>query len=178
MVLKSTRLHLRSISISDVEKVHELYTIPEVNAFDTDEMPTNSMVTQVLVEEWIEGMHYRKEYVYVIECNQEHHCIGLIAIRLGTPKYKLAVVWYKVFPLFWRKGYATEALQKILAFGFDDLDLHRIEASCAIENIGSYRVLERVGMKREGQKKKVYPLAIGWSDSFEYGILKEEWDKS
>ena len=69
------------------------------------------------------------------------------------------------------KGYATEALKEILRFGFDQLNLHRIEAGCAVENVASIKVLEKAGMQREGRKRQVLPLKSGWSDNFEYAIL-------
>ena len=63
------------------------------------------------------------------------------------------------------------ALKIIINFGFDDLKLHRIEAGCAVENIGSIRVLEKVGMNLEGRKRQNLPLKNGWSDNFEYAIV-------
>jgi len=77
---------------------------------------------------------------------------------------------------FWNKGYATEAVKAILRFGFHDLKLHRIDAGCAIENLGSIKVLEKVGMKREGHRRKILPLKKGWSDNYEYAILEEEYN--
>lgn len=62
----------------------------------------------------------------------------------------------------------------MLEFGFTELNLHRIEAGCAVENTGSIRVLEKVGMIREGRKRKVLPLKNGWSDNFHYAILSSD----
>jgi len=101
--------------------------------------------------------------------------VGLISLRIGNSKYKIATVWYKLFPDFWSQGYATEALKSILNFGFNEVGLHRIEAGCAIDNIGSVKVLEKSGMIKEGHKRKVLPLKTGWSDSYEYAILEEDW---
>ncbi len=75
----------------------------------------------------------------------------------------------------WGLGYATEATRLIVAFGFRELGLHRIEATCAPENLGSVRVLEKIGMRREGQLKQ-HLLAHGaWRDSLVYGVLRGEW---
>ena len=65
----------------------------------------------------------------------------------------------------------NRSLQKVLVFGFDDLKLHRIEAGCAVDNLGSIHTLEKVGMTREGRKRQVLSLEDGWSDNFEYAIL-------
>jgi len=54
-----------------------------------------------------------------------------------------------------------------LDFGFNTLKLHRIEAGCAVNNLGSIKVLEKVGMLYEGRERKTLPLKSGWSDNFE-----------
>jgi RimJ/RimL family protein N-acetyltransferase len=56
----------------------------------------------------------------------------------------------------WGKGHGTEAVNRVLDFGFNDLNLHRIKAGCAVENIASIKVLEKVGMIREGEEDSCY----------------------
>ena len=97
-----------------------------------------------------------------------------MAIKLSPPKYQSAEVWYKLHPESWNQGYATEALRRLIEVGFNDLNLHRIEAGCAVDNIGSIRVLEKVGMTREGRMRQVLPLKTGWSDNFHYAILSSD----
>ncbi|HMB61757.1 MAG TPA: GNAT family protein, partial [Eudoraea sp.] len=77
----------------------------------------------------------------------------------------------------WGKGYATEAVRAVLKFGFRVLKLHRMEAGCAVDNIASIRVLEKVGMQMEGQRRKVLPLQQGWSDNYEFAILDTDFDQ-
>jgi RimJ/RimL family protein N-acetyltransferase len=84
--------------------------------------------------------------------------IGLIALNLRESKFKSAEVWFKLNSSYWDKGYGTEVLNKILEFGFIELDLHRIEAGCAVANAASIRVIEKVEMKREGTKRKILPI--------------------
>ncbi len=82
--------------------------------------------------------------------------------------------WFKLHPNYWNKGYATESLNGIIQFGFENLKLHRIEAGCAIENKGSIKVLEKVGMTREAHTRKLLPLKSGWSDHYGYAILSTD----
>jgi len=58
--------------------------------------------------------------------------------------------WYLVGPEYWGRGIAIEAVKQLLGFGFGELRLHRIWATCLPENPGSARVLERVGVRRDG----------------------------
>ena len=62
----------------------------------------------------------------------------------------------------------------MIDFGFKTLKLHRIEAGCAVDNIGSIKVLERSGMIREGRKRQVLPLTTGWSVNFIYSLLESD----
>lgn len=98
--------------------------------------------------------------------------MGLFALKLGNEKYKRGEVWYKLHSAYWGRGFGTESLKRILDFGFGELNLHRIEAGCAVDNIGSIKVLEKVGMKRGGNEH--FSLKSGWSDNFEYALLETD----
>lgn len=174
--LETIRLNLKPILTSDLEKIHELHSLPETDKFNTLGSPKNITETQNIVDEWImeNNNGKKKNFVFKVELIRDESFIGLIALNLGNPKFKTAEVWYKFHSNFRNNGYATEALNKILEFGFNELKLHRIEAGCAVDNIGSIRTLEKVGMTREGRKRKVLPLKDGWSDNFEYAILSTE----
>ena len=76
----------------------------------------------------------------------------------------------------WRQGLGTELAAELLRFGFDELKLHRIAAYCDTGNIGSWRVMERCGMRREGTLRgAVWDEAEQWRDQYVYAILAEEW---
>lgn len=63
-----------------------------------------------------------------------------------------------------------------MKYGFEELHLHRIEAGVATENIASIKVLEKIGMQREGLRRKVLPIRGKWVDNFHYAILKEDFN--
>lgn len=174
--LKTERLHIRSISEIDIKNVYELQRLEETAKFNTTAIPQNRSETAVSVENWISenNKEHIKRYTFAVELIQEKQFIGLIGINLGKEHYKNAEVWFQYHFNFWNKGYATEALKRIIAFGFENLNLHRIEAGCAIENIGSITVLEKVGMLREGHTRKLLPLKSGWSDNYGYAILSTD----
>ncbi|MBZ9629708.1 GNAT family N-acetyltransferase [Salegentibacter sp. LM13S] len=174
--LKTNRLLIKLISLSDLEKIHELHSLPGTDRFNTLGIPENLNQTESIIKDWIKKNNngQNKNFTFKVELIGSKTFIGLISLNLGKPKFKIGEVWYKFHSDFWNKGYATESLKKILEFAFCDLDLHRIEAGCAVENIGSIRTLEKVGMTREGRKRKVLPLKDGWSDNFEYAILSTD----
>jgi RimJ/RimL family protein N-acetyltransferase len=74
------------------------------------------------------------------------------------------------------KGYATEALEAALRICFEHLGLRRVTASCFAANTASYRLMERVGMRREARTVQgaLHPSGE-WRDGYSYALLAEEW---
>ncbi len=69
----------------------------------------------------------------------------------------------------------TEAASSLVEFGFTRPGLHRIWATCGIDNVGSMRVLEKLGMHREVHLREHLWLRGKWRDSCLYAILEREW---
>ena len=74
------------------------------------------------------------------------------------------------------RGYATEAVEAALSICFDDLGLRRVTASCFVANTSSWRLMERVGMRREARtvKDALHPDGE-WLDGYGYALLADEW---
>ena len=175
--LITDRLHLRDLTFNDLDKVHYLHSLPETDQYNTIGIPKNKAATQALMQSWLTQQQTSPDlhYLWVITNNNTQEFIGLIALNLREQRFRSGEVWYKLLPEHWKKGYATEALKGILQWSFEELNLHRIEAGCATENIASIRVLEKTGMQREGKKRKVLPIRGKWVDNYEYAILEEDW---
>ncbi len=178
-MLKTKKLHIRELTNADIDNVHELHSLPETDEFNTLGIPENIQTTEKILTEWLnlQKQEPRNSYIFCLDKNDDNKFIGLIAINLGKSNYKTAEVWFKIHRDHWRKGYTTEALKKILDFGFNNLKLHRIEAGCAVENIASSKTLEKAGFIREGIKRKKLPIRGEWKDIYFYGILDEDFNK-
>jgi ribosomal-protein-alanine N-acetyltransferase len=70
----------------------------------------------------------------------------------------------------------TEAVRAMLDYGFNTLQLNRMEARCDVENTASWRVMEKAGMKFEGVLRQNIILHGRPRDAKMYGILREDWD--
>ena len=176
MKLHTGRINFRQVSTGDINNIHELHSLLETDRFNTLGIPETIQVTESVINEWLveQSTNPQRAYIFCLDLVATKQFIGLIALNIGKINYKTAEVWFKVHKDFWGKGYTTEALTKLLDFGFTDLALHRIEAGCAIENIASARVLEKAGMKREGLKRKKLPIRGEWKDSYFYAMLDED----
>jgi ribosomal-protein-alanine N-acetyltransferase len=176
MKLQTDRLNFRQVSTDDINNIHELHSLLETDRFNTLGIPKTIKQTEGIINEWLVGQNAKPptSYIFCLDLVDTNQFIGLIALNIGNPNYKTAEVWYKIHLNHWRQGYATEALTKLLDFSFNELKLHRIEAGCAVENIASGKVLEKVGMTKEGMKRKKLPIRGEWKDNYFYAILDED----
>jgi len=174
--LKTERTMLRLIELTDLNSIHNLHSLPETDEFNALGIPESISVTEQIITPWIaeNNLKHIKNYTFVITSKEDEQFIGLFGFKIGNEKYKRGEVWFKLHVDHWRKGYGTECLKAILNYGFNTLNLHRIEAGCAVGNTGSVKVLEKAGMIREGRGRQVLPLKSGWSDNFEYAILESD----
>ena len=88
-----------------------------------------------------------------------------------------AELGWTVDPAFHGKGFATEAVRAAIGMCFADLGLRRVHAGCFAANEPSWRVMERLGMRREEVSRKTGLHRSGeWMDGMNYGLLAEEWN--
>lgn len=83
-------------------------------------------------------------------------------------------ITYIVHPREWGQGVGTEIGRQLLSYGFDELGLHRIYATCDPRNLGSSRVLAKIGMTYEGRLRHTALIRDGWRDSTIFSILEGE----
>jgi [ribosomal protein S5]-alanine N-acetyltransferase len=103
--------------------------------------------------------------------------IGVGEVNIRDRSNRNGEIAYIINPDYWSSGYATEAANILIAFGFTELKLHRLFATCDPRNIGSSRVLEKVGMTKEGRIREELWIKDGWRDSLLFSILEQEWEQ-
>ena len=173
------RTRVRLIELSDLDSIHKLHSLAETDEYNTLGIPKSIEETQSIIEPSIteNSVGDIKNYTFAIESNVNNDFIGLFGLfglKIGHEKYKRAEVWYKIHTDYWNKGIATEVLAQMVNYGFEVLKLHRIQVGAAVGNIGSIKVLEKVGFIKEGRGREILPLKSGWSDNYEYAILETD----
>ena len=114
-----------------------------------------------------------KRHEFVLERIEDGAVIGSGCVATEGPLGELGWILH---PGYRHMGYAVEAGRGLLRYGFNGLGLHRIRARCDTRNLPSYRVMERLGMRREGEFLNARCTRGEWSDGYEYAILREEWE--
>ena len=176
MEIITERLLLREITWNDLESIHNLHSIPEVDEFNTLGIPKDMEETRELIRPDIEAKRkiHQCKYTWRIILQESAEFIGLAGMILSNDKFKLGEIYYKLLPEYWGKGYATEVAKNLILIGFEKIQLHKVEAGVATDNERSIRVLEKVGMTREGLRRKILPIRGVWKDNYHYAIVEDD----
>ena len=113
---------------------------------------------------------------FAAEMREGGHMIGAFRIGIRHPQHRAGDIGYGLHHDWWGRGLATEGVRALLAFGFGTLELHRVIATADARNERSWKVMERVGMRREGILRGDKLVRGEWRDSVLYAILAEEFD--
>ncbi|UCD94425.1 MAG: GNAT family N-acetyltransferase [Candidatus Zixiibacteriota bacterium] len=111
----------------------------------------------------------------VIELKAGSKVIGNVGIGVKNVEHRQAQIGWLLGCRYQGRGIATEAVKALLTFGFGPLGLHRIFARTGSRNVRSWRLMERVGMKREAHLRQSHKVKGEWDDEFIYAVLAEEW---
>ena len=176
MNIETERLSLQEITIADLEHIHSLHSIPEVDEFNTLGLPKDINETRELMQPLLDGQHTdpRKTYEWKVLLKDTGEFIGLSGYSLSCDKYRLGEIYYKLSPVYWGYGYATEIAKALVKTGFETFGLHKVEAGVDTENVKSIRVLEKTGMTREGRRRKILPIRGEWRDNYHYAIVEDD----
>jgi len=147
-ILKTSRLTLRPVEKTDQQKVFEGFSHPEVTKyFDLTYSTFESTNEQM---EWYKNNRENGiGYAWVV-CDNANSFMGIFSIHRIDKQNKRCETGYWLFPEFWNKGYAKEALNAMLDFASSQLMLHRITAEIEPENIDSILLVSNLGFEREG----------------------------
>jgi RimJ/RimL family protein N-acetyltransferase len=176
MKLTTDRLLLEEITIDDLELVHKLHSIPELDEFNTLGIPKDLEETRKVIEPAIADQEKkpRSQFCWKVMLKENGNVIGLAGMFPSNDRFKLADIYYKIHPKYWGHGFATEVARELVRFGFEDLKLHKVEAGVATENIRSIKVLEKIGMTQEGLRRKILPIRGEWKDNYHYAIVEDD----
>ena len=122
------------------------------------------------IEQDIQNSETKDFYSWVIQSKEE--IVGTIGAYDYESQTNSIEIGYSIFRNAWGKGYATEALSRVIRYLFEKKSINKIHAWSHIENVASQKVLEKAGLKKEGIKKNVDEGAV---ERVIYGIVRDEW---
>lgn len=175
MTIETERLVLRHLTLEDSSIVEELASNYEI-AKSTLTIPypypkgsASSFIASVL-EQVKEG----KLFIYAITRKEDCSLVGIINLSINRTHNKGELAYWVGVP-YWGKGYGTEAAQALIQYGFEQGDLNKIFAAAFTDNPGSWRIMEKIGMKYEGTFRQHVLKWDEYKDLAYYGILKQDY---
>ncbi|MCA0983934.1 GNAT family N-acetyltransferase [Halobacillus yeomjeoni] len=172
---ENSRIYMRELVLEDWEDLHVYASNKEACKYQpwgpNTEADSRFFVTQAIRDR---NIKFRSRFVFVIVDKQMEQIVGNIELNIKDWD-GVGELGFIIHHEHWGKGYGTEALQLMLDYCFFQQNLHRVSAHCLPENVASCRVLEKVGMVKEGVLRQEILLNGTWRDSVVYSVLKDEW---
>jgi RimJ/RimL family protein N-acetyltransferase len=176
IILETERLILRKFSCDDWKDLYEYLSQETVVKYE----PYYIYSEEACKQEAINRSH--QDAFWAVCLKENNKLIGNIYFQQQEPKEFLTwEIGYVFNPKYYGKGYAAESSREVMNYGFLQLNARRIIAMCNPENTASWKLLERLNMRKEGHfRKNIFfkydekrnPI---WNDTYEYAVLADEW---
>jgi [ribosomal protein S5]-alanine N-acetyltransferase len=173
--IETERLILRKLTDNDVEDIFEYANRQDVTEFLIWYPHKNIQDSADFVKFTWKQFQKEISIVWGIEIKEDKKMIGTIDLRNWNTNDRCGDIGYAIAPKYWKRGITSEALNAVINFGFEKLQLNRIEAHCEEENTGSWKVMEKCGMKFEGILREKVFIKDRFRSMKIYSILKKEW---
>ena len=173
--LQTARLTLRPLVAPDAGAVYAMRSDPVVQRYGSHAPWTDPQAAVDYIERDLQAMAAGKDLQLALERRDDATIIGTCTLHGLNPPCRSAEIGYVLRPSDWGRGFANEACVALLDWGFERLDLNRVEADIDPRNTPSARALERLGFTREGHLRERWIVGGEVSDSWIYGLLRREW---
>jgi [ribosomal protein S5]-alanine N-acetyltransferase len=169
------RLALTLVASSDLAALQAVNSDPEVTRY----LPYPKWTTDADATAWLERTQKRfaarEAAQFAIRVRETEQTIGNALLFGFNIEHEVAEIGHVIGRAHWGKGYVFEAMRPIVAYAFETLNCHRLQAKLATENRASARVLEKLGFTQEGTTREDFAKNGVRSDTAFYGLLHREW---
>jgi RimJ/RimL family protein N-acetyltransferase len=172
-MITTERLELRRFRPEDAEAFSAYRSVPEVAQYQSWTAPFSLDEARTTVARFADGDPSRPGWFqYAIALD------GLLIGDIGLNTFDnlmQADIGYTLAPAYQGRGYATEAVGRLLEHLFVERDLHRVSAEVDARNVASARLLERLGFQQEGFRPQNTWFKDEWTDDLLFGLLRSNW---
>lgn len=173
--IQTPRLVLRRFQIGDASKMYEDWASDEeVTRYLTWAAHGSQEETESILKSWVEGYGEADRYLWCIEWKETAEPIGSIGVTKLIEQARLVELGYFISRRFWNQGVATEAVQAVMDFFFDEVGVNRVESRHDPRNPYSGKVMEACGMHYEGTRVEADYNNSGICDEVLYGLTKKQ----
>ena len=173
--LETERLHLRRFTTDDVAFVLNHFSEPRVSEYLVDAEPIRDPSEAAALIEWYVNPRRDNANRWVLTLKSSLTAIGTCGYHNWSRRNRSAEIGYDLSPRFWLKGYMNEALSTAIKYGFEMMDLNRIQAFVHVRNERSLRALSKLGFKIEGIIREKYLCRGQYHDHACLSLLRRDW---
>lgn len=175
--IETDRLILRRFKIEDADVMYRNWASDdEVTKYLTWPTHANVNVTRAVLEDWIQKYNNPDYYNWAIELKQIGELIGNLSVVKHEEKTGSATIGWCMGKRWWGQRIMPEAARAVLQFLFEEVGFNRIAAQHDKENAKSGRVMQKIGMIREGTLRASGKNNQGIVDEVYYSILKDDYE--
>jgi len=176
--LLTPRLVLRRFTSADASRLAAYRSMPEVARFQGWDAPYPAERAEAFVA-WLSEHHPDEPgewyQVAIAEREDPDRLIGDCGIRPRADEPAIVDIGFTLDPSVHGRGYATEAIGEMVRYLFEDRRKHKACADCDARNEASWRLMERLGFRREGTLRESYRDGDTWANEHLYGLLAADW---
>lgn len=170
------RLILRQFTMKDAEDMYTWASNPNVVKYLSYQPHKSLKESKRVLRGWVAS--YKSKCVYNWAIEYKGICIGNISVVAQEENGYICHLGWQIDEKYWNNGIVTEAAQSVVDYLFDEVGCDRISSAHDTRNIGSGRVMQKIGMKYEGCLRRYYYQKDGSiGDRNLYAILRNDWSK-
>lgn len=174
--LLSERLSIRPLTPNDHARHYTIYSNPEVVRYLYEEPFDTEGARQHLKRRSSTDLPHEGSWINLgVDIIDGDLLIGEVGLALVSVVHAHCEVGYVFDPAYGGRGYATEATALMVEMAFSVLGAHRVSGRLDARNTASARVLERLGMRREGHFVENEYVKGEWTDELVYAVREDEW---
>ena len=169
-ILTTERLNLRCLEVYDAQQLFKLRSNKRVNKYIVRTKQKNIEEIKAFISKINNGINNNEWIYWVITLKESPKLIGTICFWNFSTKKTVAEIGYELDPAFQGKGIMSEAIKKIVEFGFQEIELDAIEAYTHKKNNNSTKLLQKYNFKRDAER-----IDKENSDNIIFTLPKQDW---
>ena len=166
-------LHLRPLKMSDAGAMFAILSDPQSMKYWSDKPVADIEAAAKMLRADLESDAQGNSLCWAVTRHGNDKLIGKCIMFHYSPQNRRAEIGFILNRDYWRQGLMHQALEGLIDFAFNTLNLHRIEADTDTENAGSLALLEKLGFEREGLFRERWFVYDKWDDSVMLALLNK-----
>ncbi len=179
--IRTKRLVLRQPTMRDAHWYYEYFSKPELVWGGGEPGPKDMEAARKELRKYMVDLYQKRQgFRWIITLKGDGKPIGTLGYYKWAPSADYqAEMGYDLAREHWGKGIMTEAMKAVIEFGFEKMELNRIEVFVMPRNKRSIKLLKRLGFKREGLLRQRYFDEFGdFADDILFSMLRDDWKKN